>query len=117
MTSKFTRPYIEASDMFGMPLRVRIGRQEIAMGKKWLVGDRIFPTRGLSHDGVRITYSPDNFTVDAWWAKLTDTSPMEEDGDVDFYGIYATYSGFEPLSVSASTGSSSATRAHGTKLS
>ncbi len=93
--------YIEATALFGQPIRVRIGRQEIAMGKKWLVGDRIWPTLGISHDGVRFTYTPhDGVSLDAWWTKLAEASPMEEDGDVDFYGIYATYSGFEPLNVS-----------------
>lgn len=93
--------YIEVNDMFGVPVRLRIGRQEIVMGKKWLVGNRIWPTLGISHDGVRLTYTPGDFTLDAWWTKLVERSPMEEDGDVDFYGIYGTYSGFEPLSVSA----------------
>ncbi len=40
------------------------------------------------------------FEVDAWWAKLADTSPLEEDGDVDFYGIYGTYKALEPVDIS-----------------
>lgn len=93
--------YIQVSEMFDLPLRMRIGRQVIEMGKGWLVGSHYSPTRKFSFDAIRFTYDVENFEVDAWWSKLADTSPVEEDGDVDFYGIYATYKGFEPLSVSA----------------
>lgn len=89
--------YIEARDMFGMPLRLRMGRQELKLGSEWLVGSKtlgtIFP--GTSFDAIRATYATDLFTVDAWWAKLADRSPLEENGDTDFYGVYASYTGVE----------------------
>ncbi|MCX5772163.1 MAG: alginate export family protein [Candidatus Hydrogenedentes bacterium] len=47
--------YIEANEMFGVPLRLRIGRQELKLGSGWLVGTNeagsVF--RGLSFDGFR----------------------------------------------------------------
>ncbi|MCX5771653.1 MAG: alginate export family protein, partial [Candidatus Hydrogenedentes bacterium] len=89
--------YIEANEMFGMPLRLRVGRQELLLGSQWLVGSKqigtIFP--GTSFDAVRATYATELFSVDAWWAKLAETSPLEEDGDTDFYGLYASYFGVE----------------------
>ncbi len=93
--------YIQVSDLFDMPLRLRVGRQIIHMGKGWLVGKSSAATRELSFDAIRLTYAIENLEIDAWWSKLADTSPAEEDGDVDFYGVYATYKGFDPLSVSA----------------
>ncbi len=30
--------YIEANEMFGMPIRMRVGRQELSFGSEWLVG-------------------------------------------------------------------------------
>jgi hypothetical protein len=89
--------YIEANEMFGMPLRLRIGRQEINLGSGWLVGtnDEGAFFRGLSFDAVRATYATDVFSVDAFWAKLVERSPLEEDGDTDLYGVYASFLGVE----------------------
>ena len=89
--------YIEANEMFGFPLRLRIGRQEMNLGSGWLIGanDEGPFFRGLSFDAVRATYATDVFSVDAFWAKLADFSPREEDGDIDLYGVYASFLGVE----------------------
>ncbi|MBI4557658.1 MAG: alginate export family protein [Candidatus Hydrogenedentes bacterium] len=92
--------YIESREMWGYPLRLRIGRQEMKMGKGWLVDDITTALIGQSHDAVRLTYDTNAFSVDAWWSKLAENSPLEEDGDVDFYGIYATYKALEPVDIS-----------------
>lgn len=83
--------YLEACDLLGYPVRLRIGRQEMEFGSGWLVGADPGPDPfvGLSFDAVRLTIAGDAFCVDAWWSKLADRSPIEEDGDVDFYGVYA----------------------------
>lgn len=95
--------YIEANEMFGQPVRLRIGRQEMAFGSQFLVGtgDFGFFFTGLSFDAIRLTYATDQFSVDAWGAKLVERSPIEEDGDVDFYGIYASYLGLEDITLDA----------------
>jgi len=84
--------FIEANDMFGYPVQVRIGRQELAFGSQWLVGTgSSFPEfRGTSFDAIRLTYGAEEWSVDAFWSKLADNSPLEEDGDVDFYGVYGS---------------------------
>ena len=43
----------------------------------------------------------DTFSVDAWWSKLAERSPAEEDGDIDFYGVYGTYKGIENVTLDA----------------
>ena len=95
--------YIEASEMWGTGLKVRIGRQEIKLGSGWLVGtnDKNSLFVGLSFDGIRLTYATDQFSVDALWAKLAERSPLAEDGDIDLYGIYASYLGIENVSLDA----------------
>ena len=94
--------YIQADEVFGYPLRVRIGRQTMKFGKGWLVDDKTSPTQRQGFDAIRLTYNPtDDIEIDAWWAKLADTSPAEKDGDVDFYGIHGTYSGIEAVKLSA----------------
>ena len=95
--------YIEADAMCGAPVRLRVGRQEIAFGSGWLVGANpdADPFTGLSFDAVRLTYSGAAYTVDAWWSKLAEMSPIEEDGDIDFYGIYATCTAIEDIEFDA----------------
>lgn len=95
--------YIEANEMFGYPLRLRIGRQDIKLGSGWLVGvnetNAIFT--GLSFDGIRATYATDMFSVDAIWAKLAERGAIEEDGDVDMYALYGSYLGIENVTIDA----------------
>ena len=96
---KLYQAYIETRETFGYPVRARLGRQEMKLGKGWLVSDNITPALGLSFDGARLTYAANDLTVDGWWLKLSETFAGDE--DVDFYGIYATYSGLESMNVSA----------------
>jgi len=95
--------YIEASELFGKPLRLRIGRQELKFGSAWLVGtgEAAPYFTGLSFDAVRLTYATDTLSVDAFWSKLAELSPLEEDGDTDFYGVYATCTAIENVSFDA----------------
>ena len=95
--------YIESSEMFGTPLRLRIGRQELKFGNQFLLGvnDVAAFFYGLSYDAVRATYAIDKLTLDAFWAKLAENSPVEQDGDVDLYGVYASYTGIENVTLDA----------------
>ena len=85
--------YIEASEIFGSPITARIGRQELEFGSGWMVGADPGPDpfAGLSFDAIRLTYETEAFTIDAWWSKLSENGAAEEDGDIDFYGIYGTF--------------------------
>jgi hypothetical protein len=93
--------YIEAKDMFGSPVRLRIGRQFLKFGKAFLVGDKTSSSRAQMYDAFRLTYKQDDIEVDAFAAKLFEGGVAEQDGDVDFYGVYGTYKGIDVLSISA----------------
>lgn len=95
--------YIEANEMFGYPVRARIGRQEIVLGSGWLIGTNNAGAyaRGLSFDGIRLTYATDMLSVDAIAAKLAENGPVEEDADVDLYSIYVSYLGLEDITLDA----------------
>ena len=95
--------YIQADEMFGQPLRLRIGRQEMKFGSTFLVGagDAGPYFTGLSFDGIRATYTLDALTIDAFWTKLAERSGLEEDSDIDFYGVYASYTGIENITLDA----------------
>lgn len=90
--------YIEVENMFGQPLRLRAGRQTMNLGKGWLVGDRITGLLAFSYDAMRLTYNENDLTVDAWWSKLAENAGGDE--DVDFYGVYGTWSGWENQNLS-----------------
>lgn len=89
--------WIEVDNLFDQPLTLRIGRQPLKFGKGWLVADAIAATLNMSHDGVRLTYETDDLQIDAWYTKLFESGIAEQDGDVDFSGVYATYRGIPHL--------------------
>ncbi|MBX7254810.1 MAG: alginate export family protein [Candidatus Hydrogenedentes bacterium] len=93
--------YIEADELYGTPLRLRVGRQKMEFGKGWIVGATASSGRSQPFDALRLTYSSDILDVDAWASVLAEGGVGEQDGDVDFYGVYATLKPIEPLSVSA----------------
>lgn len=95
--------YIEANEMWGVPLRLRVGRQEISLGSEWLVGTNDTGSffSGLSFDGIRLTYATDMFSVDAVWSKLNERFGDFADDDTDFYTIYASYLGLEDIVIDA----------------
>ena len=95
--------YIEANEMWGFPLRARIGRQELSFGSEWLVGvnDTAAFFQGLSFDGLRLTYATDVFSVDAFVTTLAEGGANEEDEDVTFSGIYGSYKGLEDITIDA----------------
>ena len=97
---EFNQAYVDMKKIGGTPLSLRVGRQELKMGKGWLLSNMMTPSQYLSHDAIRLTYAADDFTIDAFASRIV---PMQQDvfDDVDLYGIYGTYSGFKPLSVSA----------------
>lgn len=96
--------YIEANEMWGTPLRLRVGRQELSFGSQWLVGvnDASSLYRGLSFDAVRLDYTTDQFTVAAWASKLAENfGNLYSVNDTDFYGVYGSYTGIEDVKIDA----------------
>lgn len=100
---EFFQSYIQADQLFGQPIRLRIGRQELALGSQWLVGPRDFAffKTGLSFDAVRVTYTHDMFSVDAFAAKLLDTMRSFGKGDIDFYGLYGSWTSIPDITIDA----------------
>lgn len=95
--------YIEARNMWGSPLTVRVGRQELSFGTEWLVGVNSAAAvfTGLSFDALRLTYATDQFTLDAVASKLAESYGDFGEDDTDFYALYFTYTGVENMTLDA----------------
>lgn len=93
--------YIVANEMWGTGFSAKFGRQEMQLGSEWLAGNNDTASffRGLSFDGVRLTYTTDNVIVDGWWTKLAESFDDFGDSDIDFYGIYVSYVGLEDIVI------------------
>ncbi len=93
--------WLEAEKLFDYPLTVRVGRQELAYGREWLLGNRDANSlfSGLSFDTVKLRYTRGDIQIDAWASKLVERRAQETDADTDFYGLYGTYGTLEELSL------------------
>lgn len=97
--------YIQADQMWGTPLRLRVGRQELSFGSEWLVGvnDASSLFSGLSFDALRADYITDDFSVTAFISELAEGAGPDGVGDDDVYfaGLYGSYTGLEDITIDA----------------
>ncbi|MEE8169445.1 MAG: alginate export family protein [Phycisphaerae bacterium] len=85
----------------GTPLTVRVGRQELHYGKQRLISPLSWANVQRRFDALKLMYHTEALDVDAFWARLVDTSPVRgfdkrhdrNFEDQDFLGLYATYKG------------------------
>lgn len=100
---EFYQAYVEAADLFGAPLRLRVGRQELYFGSGWLVSNspECEPMTYLSFDAIRLSYEPGIFSVDAFWSKLAERWRGPAKGDVDFMGIHAGCAPLDAVTLEA----------------
>lgn len=95
--------YIEARNMWGTPISMRVGRQELPFGNQLFMGvnDVSSIYTGLSFDALRLTFANDVVTIDGIVAKLAESLGDWGDDDVDLYGLYASYIGIEDVTIDA----------------
>lgn len=95
--------YINVKNMWGTPLALRVGRQELVFGSEFILGNNSNGSnfQGLSYDAIRLTYATDMFKVDAFAAKLAESFQNFGKGDLDLYGIYGSYIGIEDVTIDA----------------
>ncbi|NLN93729.1 MAG: alginate export family protein [Candidatus Hydrogenedens sp.] len=91
--------WIEMGNLFDQPLKLRVGRQNLHFGGGWLLSRMMTPSQYISFDAIRATYSPGDFTIDAFASKLDDNDRYFKDS-VNLYGIYGTYTGIPEASMS-----------------
>jgi hypothetical protein len=95
--------YVEVRNLWGAPLTLKAGRQELRFGSEWLIGNNsdCTPVYGLSFDALRLTYAADTFTFDLVAAKLAERFVDFGKGDTDLHVAYASCTAVEDQTFDA----------------
>ncbi len=95
--------YIEVRNLWGAPLTLKVGRQELMFGTEWLIGNNsdCTPVYGLSFDTLRMTYTADTFTFDLAAAKLAERFMNFGKGDTDLFIAYGSCTAVEDQTFDA----------------
>lgn len=90
----FHESYVLINDFLGLPVDLKVGRQELVYGDQRLIGSFGWSNNGRSFDAIKLTHKTDQFNLDLFYAKNREsdhnTTLVGGDGDQDFYGAYAT---------------------------
>jgi len=92
--------YVTMKEMLYSPLTVTIGRQTLAYGSQFLIGDGDGSTNvpavsdlsgGVNFDAIKAVLSYDTLTVDLFAAKISEADELAQNDsdDVDLYGVNA----------------------------
>ncbi len=95
--------YIDAQNLWGTPLSLRVGRQEFRLGAAFFIGTNessAFFT-GLSFDGIRLSYATEQFAIHAVTAKPYESYGDFMEDDADLFGVYFSYMGIEEVALDA----------------
>ncbi len=82
--------YFQINNLFDVPLRLRVGRQQLILGNERLVGAVNWSNVGRTFDAGRLTYQGDLVEIDAFAARLADTFGQSDDSE-NFFGLYTTW--------------------------
>lgn len=95
----FFQAYIEAKDVLGQPLTLRLGRQKMVLADGWLMGNLDF-YGGTSWDGIRADVAGKKVTVSAFYMTEAELDSPERFswtgqrglGTSNFYGAWTAWS-------------------------
>jgi hypothetical protein len=98
--------YLKVNNLFGQPVSLKIGRQDLVYGDERLIGAFGWNNNGRSFDAVKATFTNSALGIDVFASKINDNTPSlgtncvdapggatatcGGDEDQDFYGINAT---------------------------
>jgi len=91
--------YVKVNNVFGQPVSLKIGRQELVYGDQRLIGAFGWNNNGRSFDAIKANYTNSAVSIDAFASKVREATTgfgtnctgaaCGGDGDQDFYGIEA----------------------------
>lgn len=82
----------------GTPLTLRVGRQDLQYGNQRFVSPLDWANTRRRFDAVKLFWTAQDWQLDVFYAKpvvVRAEHPDRYDEEVDFYGAYFTYAGFE----------------------
>jgi len=91
--------YVKVKDIFGQPVSLKIGRQELVYGDQRLIGAFGWNNNGRSFDAIKANFTNSAVSIDAFLSKINDATTglgtncfagCGGDADQDFYGINAS---------------------------
>lgn len=107
-TTDVKEAYLQLDKLFGQPLSLKLGRQQLAYGEHRLIGNFEWSNIGRSFDALKLAYNQDAFSLDLFTAKVREagalnavgtevptkagdpTSYLVNSEDSYFNGLYAT---------------------------
>lgn len=84
--------YVLISNLFDMPLSMKLGRQEVIFGNQRLIGAVGWHNIGRSFDGVQMIYDTDNGPLSVFDFKTVETFNPGDVNDFNVGGIWANFS-------------------------
>lgn len=87
-TLDFHESYVNINNLFGAPVSLRAGRQELNYGDQRLIGSFGWSNNGRSFDALKFAYTSAPVNVDLFTSKVRESTTTST--DQDFSGIYAT---------------------------
>ncbi|NUN69440.1 MAG: alginate export family protein [Bacteroidetes bacterium] len=85
----FHQAYFSLQQLFGAPLRVQVGRQELQYGNQRLMGVSSWGNIGTTFDAVVVQWKEPLFSVDLFRSKLVGTQTTTASENLT--GLYGTY--------------------------
>ncbi len=83
--------WFELTNLFELPLHLKMGRMEVAFGNQRLVGTSNFSNIGRSFDGAMVTFQRcDENKIDFFAYRETEVGTTADIGDKFFYGLNFT---------------------------
>ena len=95
--------YFKVNGLFGAPLALKVGRQEIAYGNQRLIGSVGWHPRGRTFDGGVLAYETETASVDLFAARLANRYPVPSggEGSENLLGVYSSWSVAEAQTLEA----------------
>lgn len=80
--------YMNVDNLFGAPVTLRVGRQELSYGDQRLVGSFGWSNNGRSFDAAKVVVNTDIANIDIFASKIREG--VTSSNDQNFYGLYLT---------------------------
>ncbi len=93
--------YIQIDRLVGLPIEVRLGRQQLSFGHERLVGEYDWHNIGRAFDAMNVQWGGEQQRLNLWLAQVRDHTAPTVARNQEFAGAYFTSQRFLPFSLEA----------------